>query len=64
MAKMYGYVRVSTKDQCEDRQVIALKEFGVPGENILMDKISGEGFQPPQVPPAHTKAACRDICWL
>ena len=48
MAKMYGYVRVSTKDQCEDRQVIALKEFGVPGENILMDKISGKDFNRPK----------------
>jgi DNA invertase Pin-like site-specific DNA recombinase len=48
MAKMYGYVRVSTKDQCEDRQMIALKEFGVPGENILMDKISGKDFNRPK----------------
>ena len=48
MAKMYGYVRVSTKDQCEDRQIIALKEFGVPGENILMDKISGKDFNRPK----------------
>lgn len=48
MAKVYGYVRVSTKDQCEDRQIIALKEFGVPGENILMDKISGKDFNRPK----------------
>ena len=36
---MYGYVRVSTKEQCEDRQMLALKEFGVPEKNIFMDKL-------------------------
>ncbi len=33
--KIYGYVRVSTREQNEERQIIALKEVGVPGENIL-----------------------------
>ena len=40
--KIYGYVRVSTKEQNEDRQIIALKELGVPEENIFIDKISGK----------------------
>lgn len=34
----YGYVRVSTKEQNEDRQVIAMGEFGVQSSNIIMDK--------------------------
>ena len=46
--KIYGYVRVSTKDQNEDRQVIALKELGVPEENIFIDKLSGKNFERPQ----------------
>ena len=46
--KIFGYVRVSTKEQNEDRQVIALKELGVPEENIFIDKISGKDFERPQ----------------
>lgn len=45
---VYGYVRVSTKDQNEDRQRIALAEFPVPEKNIFMDKPSGKDFNRPQ----------------
>lgn len=45
--KTYGYVRVSTKEQCEDRQLMALKEFPVVKENIFMDKLSGKDFNRP-----------------
>lgn len=45
---VYGYVRVSTKEQNEDRQMIALKEFLVPRECIYMDKLSGKDFNRPQ----------------
>lgn len=48
MKKIYGYIRVSTKDQNEDRQRIALAEFPVPRENIFMDKLSGKDFNRPQ----------------
>ena len=44
----YGYVRVSTKEQNEDRQVLAMREFGVESGNIMMDKQSGKDFQRPQ----------------
>ena len=43
----YGYVRVSTKEQNEDRQVIAMGEFGVQSSNIIMDKQSGKDFDRP-----------------
>ena len=46
--KIYGYARVSTKEQNEDRQIIALKEMGVPEENIYLDKLSGKNFERPQ----------------
>ena len=46
--QMYGYVRVSTKEQNEDRQLIAMREFGVPERNILIEKQSGKDFDRPK----------------
>lgn len=48
MSSIYGYVRVSTKDQNEGRQMIAMEEMGVPKENIYMDKLSGKDFNRPE----------------
>ena len=42
--KVYGYMRVSTKEQKEDRQLVALLEQGVAREHIYMDKQSGKDF--------------------
>ncbi len=47
MGNIYGYVRVSTREQNEDRQLIALDEVSVPKENIYMDKQSGRDFNRP-----------------
>ena len=46
--KVYGYVRVSSVDQNEDRQMIALNQANVPAKNIFMDKLSGKDFNRPQ----------------
>jgi len=46
-AKMYGYVRCSTKEQNEDRQVLAMREFGVPDKGIVVEKMSGKDFNRP-----------------
>ena len=46
-SKTYGYVRVSSKDQNEARQMIALQQFGIPGRQIYMDKQSGKNFERP-----------------
>lgn len=43
----YGYIRVSTKEQNEDRQRIALMGVGVPEKNIILDKQSGKDFNRP-----------------
>lgn len=43
----YGYVRVSTKEQNEDRQMIAMREFGVKDSNTVVDKQSGKDFERP-----------------
>lgn len=45
---IFGYIRVSTKEQCEERQVIALHDFPVQDDNIFMDKLSGKDFNRPQ----------------
>ena len=44
---IYGYVRVSTREQNEGRQIIAMKEFGVAEEHIVLDKQSGKDFDRP-----------------
>ena len=43
----YGYARVSAKDQCEERQIIALREFPVAESNIFLGKVSGKDFNRP-----------------
>lgn len=45
---VYGYIRVSTKEQHEDRQMIALRAFPVQKSNIFLDKLSGKDFNRPQ----------------
>ncbi len=47
MGNIYGYVRVSTKDQNEDRQLIAMNEKKIPEKNIYIDKLSGKDFNRP-----------------
>ena len=44
MGKVYGYVRVSSTDQHEDRQLIAMAERGIPESHLYMDKQSGKDF--------------------
>ena len=45
--KIYGYARVSTREQNEERQIIALREYGVQDRYIFMDKQSGKDFDRP-----------------
>ena len=45
---MYGYVRVSTREQNEDRQMLAMERFGVERRNIFLDKQSGQDFNCPR----------------
>lgn len=48
MGNIYGYVRVSSKDQNEGRQIIAMEEVNVPEKNIYVDKQSGKDFNRPR----------------
>lgn len=60
-SNIYGYVRVSSKDQCEDRQMIALKEFPVKEKYIYMDKLSGKDFNRPQYLKLMRKLKAGDV---
>lgn len=47
MINVYGYVRVSTKEQNEGRQLVVMQELNIPDKNIYMDKLSGKDFDRP-----------------
>ena len=42
--KQYAYVRVSSKDQNPERQIVAMRELGIAEKNIFVDKMSGKDF--------------------
>ena len=61
---VYGYIRVSSKDQKEDRQQIALKEVGVELRNIYIDKQSGKDFERPQYRKMVRKLKKDDLLYI
>ena len=61
---VYGYVRVSTREQNEDRQMIALHEQGVDSKNIYMDKQSGKDFERPQYKKLVRKLKKDDLLYI
>ena len=62
--KVYGYIRVSTREQNEDRQLIALREIGVPEKNIYLDKQSGKDFNRPQYKKLLRKIKKDDLLYI
>ena len=62
--KIYGYIRVSTREQNEDRQVIALREVGVPERNVYIDKQSGKDFKRPQYKKLLRKMKKDDLLYI
>ena len=62
--KIYGYVRVSSTDQNEERQMVALAEAGVPEKNIIMDKQSGKSFDRPQYKKLVKKLKSGDLLYV
>ena len=64
MGNVYGYIRVSSRDQNEDRQLIALKEVGVAGRNIFLDKQSGKDFNRPQYKKLLRKMKKDDLLYI
>ena len=61
---VYVYIRVSSKDQKEDRQQIALKEVGVELQNIYVDKQSGKDFNRPQYKKMLRKLKKDDLLYI
>ena len=61
---VYGYIRVSSKDQKEDRQQITLKEVGVDLQNIYVDKQSGKDFNRPQYKKLLKKIKPGDLLYI
>lgn len=64
MGNVYGYVRVSTKDQNEDRQLIALQELSIPEKNIFVDKQSGKDFKRPMYKRMLKKLKREDLLYV
>ena len=62
--KIYGYIRVSTREQNEDRQVIALREVGVPERNVYIDKQSGKDFERPHYKKLLRKIKKDDLLYI
>ncbi len=62
--KIYGYVRVSSTDQNEDRQMMALNKVNVPANNIFMDKLSGKDFNRPQYKKLVKKLRQGDLLYI
>lgn len=64
MGNIYGYVRVSSTDQNEDRQMIALAEVEVSNEKIYIDKQSGKDFERPQYKRMIKKLKSSDLLYI
>lgn len=64
MCNIYGYVRVSTREQNEDRQMIAMNSVPVPEKNIYLDKQSGKNFERPMYRKLVRKMKKDDILYI
>ena len=62
--KIYGYIRVSSQDQHEDRQLISLNEYNIPKENIYIDKMSGKDFLRPNYKKLIRKIKSGDVIYI
>ncbi len=60
----YGYVRVSSIDQNEERQMVALRDAAVPEENIFIDKQSGKDFERPNYKKLVKKLKAGDLLYI
>ena len=60
----YGYIRVSTREQNEGRQAIAMQELSIPEENVFLDKQSGKDFRRPQYQRLVKKLKPDDLLYI
>ena len=61
---IYGYVRVSTADQNEDRQIFAMNELKIPSAYIFVDKQSGKDFNRPSYKALIKKLKSGDLLYI
>ena len=61
---VFGYIRVSSREQNEDRQLIAIREVGVDAENIYLDKQSGKDFNRPMYQKLLRKLRKEDLLYV
>ena len=64
MGNLYGYIRVSTREQNEDRQLLAMKELSIPEKNLFVDKQSGKDFERPQYRKMVRKLKKDDLLYI
>ena len=64
MENIYGYIRVSSIDQNEDRQFVALHDAGVDDRHIYADKQSGKDFERPQYKKLVKKLKSGDLLYI
>ncbi len=64
MNNIFGYIRVSSRDQNETRQLLALQELHIPRKNIFVDKQSGKDFKRPQYKKLVRKLKKDDILYI
>ena len=64
MSNTYGYVRVSSVDQNEDRQMIEMQRAGIPDKNIFIDKQSGKNFDRPSYKRLVRKLGEGDLLYI
>ena len=64
MENLYGYIRVSSREQNEDRQILALKELSIPEKNLFIDKQSGKDFERPQYRKMVRKLKKDDLLYI
>lgn len=62
--KTYGYIRVSSIDQCEDRQTAAFAELNISPENIYSDKQSGKDFERESYKALAKKLKAGDLLYI
>lgn len=62
--KIYGYIRVSSTDQNEDRQLLAMKRLSIPDKNLFSDKQSGKDFERPQYKKMVKKLRPGDLLYI
>ena len=62
--KEYGYVRVSSLDQNEERQMVEMRKIGIPEENIYKDKQSGKDFNRPMYQKLLRKLKKGDVLYI